>query len=204
MRICIRLRGILIAVLVAHLLSACGVAKRWGDINANFSPDSKTAMVIGGVHTDAFFAYRMRFRQYDPNTQRLVPDGGSFILSHSVVHESAKAHEVPAGYYAVTRSSRDVAAFGGSIGTWYVPEDQISRKWLVEAAPDADISSSLTYRIRLYPGEAAFFGEFVVGPYKPKWENRRDELENILKKMPNLEVEPKFRPPTLTSRLAVR
>jgi hypothetical protein len=106
------------------------------------------------------------FRAYDPATNRLIPNGSSFLFlrdacpsenSHprcDLSQHLTQVVRVPPGHYALTAthdSSKE--------GTWqgyYVPVD--SSFWTTEVRPDAALHETSTVNVEVGPGEVVYFG----------------------------------------------
>lgn len=188
----IRLFGALLVVL--FLTSACGLAELHIDTAMPFDPKSPKAVVIGGVDVakrTSSSGLTTFFQQYAPETQRLMPDGGSFMLSDTLFSDDLTVKKVDPGHYVL-------------IGYLHEP---FSRLHLIDS-PDknalggisgpARVGGIETYRFKIDPGEAVYLGEFVALSRRDrKWVDRGDEVKAQLLKMPNFKAPFVFRPPVL-------
>lgn len=189
----IRLVGALFGVLL--LTTACGLAELHIDTAMPFNPQSQKAVVIGGVDVakrTSSSGLTTFFQQYDPETQRLMPDGGSFLLSDTLFSDDLTLKTIDPGHYIL-------------IGYLHEP---FSRLHLIDS-PDknalggisgpARVGGIETYRFKIAKGEAVYLGEFVALSRRDrKWVDRSDEVKAQLLKMPNFKAPFIFRPPTLS------
>jgi hypothetical protein len=110
------------------------------------------------------------FRAYDPATNRLIPNGPSFLLlrdacpsasSHprcDLSQHQAQVVRAPPGHYALT-ATHDSSKSGAWQG-YYVPVDQTF--WTTEVRPDASLNDASTVRIEVGPGEVVYFGHLSL------------------------------------------
>lgn len=192
----ISLRVSLSIIAVAALLSGCGIVERHIDLEMELTQNSPSAIVMGSSDTtnnDRYYGYSIRFARYDQNTKRLIPGASHFTITEIPAHRGLTVKKIEPGDYIATIhttlrglgimdlgffNSPDVTAFSG-------------------VADDARIEGIEAFRISFAPGEVVYLGEYVISTFKPEWADRRKDVRAQLTKMPNITVQPVFRPPVL-------
>jgi hypothetical protein len=120
------------------------------------------------------------FRAYDPATNRLIPNGPSFLLlrdacpsasSHprcDLSQHQAQVVRAPPGHYALT-ATHDSSKSGAWQG-YYVPIDKTF--WTTEVRPDAALNDASTVEIEVGPGEVVYFGHLALSRTGPVQDRR--------------------------------
>ena len=65
---------------------------------------------------------------------------------------------------------------------------------------ETSVAGIIAFRFDVAAGEAVYLGEYVVGNFKPKWENQSDAFAAQMAKMRNISVTPVFRAPVLRGK----
>lgn len=167
---------IVVALLLSGLvtLAACGSADKPAPVAAPVTPQ---AVLVGSLALPEALEWELdgrrviyAFRAYDPATNRLIPNGPSFLLlrdacasesSHprcDLSQHLAQVVRVPPGHYALT-ATHDSSKTGAWQG-YYVPVD--TSFWVTEVRPDAALDGAHTINVEVGPGEVVYFGHLKL------------------------------------------
>lgn len=181
------------ALLLVFTLAGCGLAERAAHRSTPFSTENVKSAVVGGIdvaRNSQFSSGMAFFVQYDPETQRLMPDGDVFILS-AHLSTALDFWIIEPGHYVLTSMN-----LGKGLKHYNYLIDTPDKNALGGYPSDARIGGARSFRVKFSPGELVYVGEYVFDAFKPKWIDRRDEVEALLNEMPHVTAPVIFRPPT--------
>lgn len=192
-----RLKSILFVFVTVLVASGCTIKP---DTSIIFKKDSPKAIVIGGIDStqnNELFGIIQQFSAYDKNTQRLLPDVKFFFLYDTSVQRGLQLTLIEPGDYVVTNTQMfyDKGPLSSRIRDNLIATKDLSPVTGIQF--DARVGGISAYRISIQPGEVVYLGEFVFTAFKPKWENRQQELDALMTQMKHVSVKPVFRPPTI-------
>jgi hypothetical protein len=171
------MRAPVLALLLAGLLSlaACGSSDE--PAPAVTAPTTPQSVLVGSLALPEALEWELdgrrviyAFRAYDPATNRLIPNGPSFLLLRDACPSASTAPRcdhsqhlaqvvrVPPGHYALT-ATHDSSKSGEWQG-YYVPVD--TTFWTTEVRPDAALHESSTVNVEAGPGEVVYFGHLTL------------------------------------------
>jgi len=173
------MRRLLVALLLAGLVAGCVTAKNQpvkGPQDAVAGRQPGDSVVVGSISTPRDFDRGIMqarvvfaFRAYDPATDRLIPDGDSFLLERETCLLSSGAecnfsqphHQVVTvrpGHYILAET--EIYAANRAARFFYVPfEDDW---WDDFVLPDAAVGEIASVRLEVKPGETHYFGQVVI------------------------------------------
>lgn len=180
-----------LSIAAVVLLSGCGLPGTGIDTTMAFDKTSQNAVIIGGADitkNTEFDSLQVFVQRYDPDTQKLIPDESSIVLADWAWHRGITIETVKPGYYAAVAFLYNP----GNI-THVINTPDLNAHGLEKGARIGGVKA---HRFKIEPGEVVYIGEFVVDAFKPKWIDRRDEVEALLNEMPHVTAPVIFRPPT--------
>jgi hypothetical protein len=167
------MRSSSVALVLAGLLglAACGSSDK--PATAVTAPATPQAVLVGSLALPEPLEWELdgrrviyAFRAYDPATNRLIPNGPSFLLLRDACPSAStqprcdhsqpltQVVRVPPGHYALT-ATHDSSKTGEWQG-YYVPVD--TSFWTTEIRPDASLQETGTVNVEVGPGEVVYFG----------------------------------------------
>lgn len=148
--------------------------------------------------------YKVTFRQYDPATQRLIPNGGVFEIGvlnpQKLTEDPVLVHKVPAGHYILSRMDKCVGGIGNCQPRIFVG-NKLQRNVIGYTASDADTDKAYSYRVRIEKGKINNLGLYRIGPYRPEWSDNESTAAKTLASMPNISGQIVYNPPKQSRRL---
>ena len=188
-------RSACVLLLCGLITSGCGLNEGKLDPSFSFSQRSPNALVLGNINASEspdITALTLLFKQYDTQSQRLISDG--HILFIDTTNGPILAYEIPPGDYVMYYYMHPVIPVFEKA---FVAKEDIFGLGAIEL--DASVGGIETYRFSVAAGEILYLGEYEVGPYKPKWVHRQQNVEAFLANLPNVKGQYVFRPPVRSS-----
>lgn len=178
-------------------LSGCGIAERIIDEDLSFSASSPEGLVIGGLdisrHKNVNNALLI-FKRYDPETQKMMDDDSLFGAHHTWDSDRLSFEKVsPGSYILMDKIFHLNTRIGAHLNT-------VRASVSGRITSDTSVAGIKAFRFDVAAGEAVYLGEYVVGNFKPEWENQSDAFAAQMSKMKNISVTPVFRPPVIRSK----